>query len=78
LVAVKLLQMSAAKSSSGGTEGAIERFVREARAVAALDHPNIVRVHDMERTGATPFMIMEYVDGSSLHSVVSAGAPLSA
>lgn len=73
LVAVKLLQLNAVKSSTGGTEGAIERFVREARAVAALDHPNIVRVHDMERAGTTPFMIMEYVDGSSLHHVVSLG-----
>src|SRR5580704_15772182 len=66
LVAVKLLKRGAADMSQGGQAAAVERFVREARAVAALDHPNIVRVHDMELTGAIPFMVMEYVDGSSL------------
>jgi phosphate ABC transporter phosphate-binding protein len=71
LVAVKLLQSSAAEMTRGGQAAALERFVREARAVAALDHPNIVRVYDMERSGTVPFMVMEYVDGTSLHQVVA-------
>src|SRR5262249_58429326 len=37
---------------------------------------NIVRVHDMDRAGATPFMVMEYVDGTSLHQVVAGHGPL--
>jgi phosphate ABC transporter phosphate-binding protein len=76
LVAVKLLQRGAADMSQGGQAAAVERFVREARAVAALDHPNIVRVHDMELTGAIPFMVMEYVDGSSLHQILAQAGPL--
>jgi phosphate ABC transporter phosphate-binding protein len=76
LVAVKLLQKAAADMTQGGVAAALERFVREARAVATLDHPNIVRVHDMERAGAIPYMVMEYVDGTSLHQIVAQGGPL--
>src|SRR5262245_28001193 len=65
LVAVKMLQRAAGESARGGLSAAVERFLREARAVAALDHANIVRVYDMERAGGVPFLVMEYVDGSS-------------
>src|SRR5580698_5496189 len=75
LVAVKLLQRAAADMTQGGQAAAVERFIREARAVAALDHPNIVRIHDMELTGTIPFMVMEYVDGNSLHQVASQSKP---
>ncbi len=73
VVAMKL--MTAQEPGSGGT-GATERFFREARAVAALDHPNVVRVFDMDRTAFGPFLVMEYVDGSNLHAVVARGGPL--
>src|SRR5262245_34681213 len=76
LVAVKVLQRATASGSHGGPAAAIERFLREARAVAALDHPNIVRVFDMERVGNVPFMVMEYVDGASMHQIVSRFGPL--
>lgn len=50
------------------------RFHREAQAVAALDHPNIVRAYDVdhETDGANEihFLVMEYVQGRSLHEVV--------
>ncbi len=72
LVAVKLLQMSGASMP-----GATERFLREARAAAALDHPNIARVFDVDKAGATPFMVMEYVDGTNLHQLVADHGPLS-
>ncbi|QEL18363.1 phosphate ABC transporter substrate-binding protein PstS [Limnoglobus roseus] len=65
LVAVKVLHAVAAQAA-----GFTDRFFREARAVAQLDHPNIARVFDMDRVGSTPFMAMEYVDGSDLHSIV--------
>jgi len=45
---------------------AIERFLREARAAAALDHPNIVRLHDVGQFGNTHYLVMEYVDGAPL------------
>lgn len=47
-----------------------ERFFREARAAAALDHPNIVRVFDMNREGKLLYLAMEYVEGASLQTVI--------
>lgn len=70
-VAVKLLSTEQAKDISN-----VERFYREARAVAALDDPNIVRVYDVERDDRQPLMIMEYVDGVSLHDLVTRKGPL--
>jgi serine/threonine protein kinase len=51
--------------------GARKRFVREARAAAALDHPNIVRVFDVNMTHEPPYLVMEFVDGVSLQAAVS-------
>src|SRR5204862_7478612 len=53
-----------------------ERFLREARALAALDHPNIVRAYDLDRDGNRDFLVMEYVDGVSLHDLVTKLGPL--
>jgi serine/threonine-protein kinase len=49
---------------------AIEAFQREARAVAALDHPNIVRIFDVSSHNDTPFLVMEYVEGDSLQQMI--------
>lgn len=49
---------------------AIKRFFREARAVASLNHPNIVRVFDIDRADKLHFMVLEYVDGPNLHELV--------
>ena len=54
-----------------------ERFAREARAVAALNHPNIVTVHSVEQIADTHFLTMELVEGRTLHDVLPArGLPL--
>jgi serine/threonine protein kinase len=45
---------------------AIERFSREARAAATIDHPNVCRVYDVGRIGDTPFLTMAYVEGPTL------------
>ena len=47
-----------------------ERFFREARAAATLDHPNIVRVFDMNREGKLLYLVMEYVEGASLQTII--------
>ncbi len=44
----------------------VERFFREAQALAQLGHPNIVRVYDMGQRGPFLYILMEYVDGVSL------------
>ena len=48
------------------TPDARERFLREARAAAALNHPNIVAVHDVGEEHGVPFFVMELVEGRSL------------
>jgi eukaryotic-like serine/threonine-protein kinase len=45
---------------------ALARFEREARAIAALSHPNIVALHDVGRAHGAPFAVMELLDGESL------------
>ncbi len=55
----------------------LERFYREARSVAALDHNNIIRAYDVDRDGDTHFFVMEYVPGIDLRKRVrSADQPL--
>jgi len=49
---------------------ALERFLREARSAAALDHPNIVRIFDVARHNEVPYLVMEYVDGETLQQVL--------
>jgi eukaryotic-like serine/threonine-protein kinase len=53
------------------------RFEREAQAIAALNHPNIVTIHSVEEADGTPFLTMEMVDGKPLTDVIPRdGLPL--
>jgi serine/threonine protein kinase len=70
-VAVKVLFADHAQDSK-----ALERFYREARAAAALDHPNIVRAYDAGRLGRLHYLAMEHVDGVSLRHLVGTRGPL--
>lgn len=54
----------------------LERFYREARAVAALDHPNIVRAYDIDQDENIHFLVMEFVDGPNLQDLVKKVGPL--
>jgi serine/threonine protein kinase len=61
LVAVKMpLQRWA------GDPGFLKRFRHEANAMAAVDHPNVIKIHDVYDKNKPPFIVMEYVDGESL------------
>ncbi len=70
-VAIKVLPAAKAKDPS-----ALDRFYLEARAVAALDDPNIVRAYDIDNDGPLHFLVMEYVDGSSLQELVARHGPM--
>src|SRR5262245_27082708 len=54
----------------------LERFRREARAAALLDHANIVRVFDFRQEGPLHFIVMEYIDGPNLQQMVNRRGPL--
>ncbi len=64
-VAVKTLHRQFAEDP-----GFVERFRRESQAAAALSHPNIVAVHDWGQDGDTYFMVMEFVEGQDLSTVI--------
>jgi serine/threonine protein kinase/Tol biopolymer transport system component len=52
-----------------------ERFEREARAVAALNHPHICTLHDVGQQDGTDYLVMEYLDGQTLAQRLEKGAP---
>ncbi|MTB65025.1 Stk1 family PASTA domain-containing Ser/Thr kinase [Streptococcus sp. zg-86] len=56
---------------------AVQRFQREARAMAELDHPNIVRISDIGEEDGQQYLAMEYVDGLDLKRYIKENAPLS-
>src|SRR5258708_28030556 len=67
-VAVKILPKNlAAKPET------IERFKREARALAALNHPNIVTIYSVEQADSTHFLTMELVEGRPLSDLIPKG-----
>ncbi len=51
----------------------LRRFEQEARAASALNHPNVVTVHDVGREGDVAYLAMELVDGDSLRSLLARG-----
>ena len=58
-------------------EDFVQRFLREARMAVRLDHPNIVQVFDLGQRHGMHYIVMEYVAGSSLESVIESGERLS-
>jgi serine/threonine protein kinase len=51
----------------------LSRFEKEARAVSALNHPNIVTIHEIAEAGSFRFLVMELVSGSTLRQLLAAG-----
>ncbi|MFO0806826.1 MAG: serine/threonine-protein kinase [Gemmataceae bacterium] len=64
-VAVKVLPPAKAEQPA-----ALGRFYREARAAGSLQHNNVVRTHDIDQDGNLHFIVMDYVDGSDLLTIV--------
>ncbi len=71
-VAVKLLHPALA-----GEPAFLARFEAEARAVASLRHPNILRLYDSGRDEAGPYLVMELLEGGSLRAILDRGSLLS-
>ncbi len=71
IVAVKILRSEIVKEP-----GVLRRFLREARAAARLQHPNIVTVHMVGETeDGVPYLVMEHIDGVSLEAICEAQGP---
>src|SRR5260370_29982116 len=64
-VAIKIISQAALQHPE-----ALARFHREALAVARLEHPNIVTAHDADQAGDIHFLVMQYVDGEDLSTMV--------
>ncbi len=65
------------RSISLGTQGSAEimelykaKFIKEAKTIAKLDHPNIIHIHDVFAENNTAYYVMEYIDGESLSALV--------
>ena len=71
-VAIKVMH-----ENLGADTDFVARFDREARAAAKLSHPNVVSVFDQGMDGERPYIVMEYVEGSTLRQVLSREAPVS-
>jgi membrane-associated phospholipid phosphatase len=67
-VALKVLPAASVNSPEK-----LERFRSEARAVAAMNHPNIVTIHGVEEVGGVHFLAMELVEGETLREVIPTG-----
>ena len=69
-VAVKLIRLDNTVDAQQDEERAA-RFRREAKAIARLNHPNIVSLYDYDESEGTLYMVMEYVEGQSLEQMLN-------
>jgi Tol biopolymer transport system component len=70
-VAIKILPPAFAQDA-----GRLSRFAREARTLAALNHPNIAHIHELEEAGGASALVMELVEGDDLSTLIDRGPML--
>jgi len=68
IVAIKVLP-----PDKTGESDRRRRFFQEAQAASALNHPNIITIHDIVSDGGTEYMVMEYVAGKTLLELIPQG-----
>ena len=72
-VAIKTVNMSTDQEEMEDYEA---RFNQEAKAAGGLNHPNIVTIHDIGRSGTVAYMAMEFLEGRELRTLMKPGEPL--
>jgi len=72
-VAVKTVNITLEREHADKYEA---RFYQEAKAAGGLNHPNIVTVHDVGKSGDVVYMAMEYIEGVELKTLIGEGRPL--
>ena len=72
-VAIKTVNMNLTPEEAKGYEA---RFYQEARSAGSLNHPNIVTIYDVGKSGNLAYMAMEFLQGEELRSLLSSGQPL--
>jgi serine/threonine-protein kinase len=72
-VAVKTVNITLEREYADKYE---KRFYQEAKAAGSLNHPNIVTIHDVGKSGDVVFMAMEYIEGVELRTLIGEGKPL--
>ncbi len=72
MVAIKIMTISYTDQPD-----LLQRFYREAKATANLQHPNIVTVYELGEHEGSPYLAMQYLEGASLDSILRSGQPLS-
>src|SRR6204780_4893755 len=71
LVAIKMMTVGYADDSE-----LLKRFYREAQSAGKLQHPNIVTIYDLGDEDGNPYMVMEYLEGESLESIIASRRPV--
>jgi serine/threonine protein kinase/tetratricopeptide (TPR) repeat protein len=66
IVAIKIMSKEDEKAPTGAI-----RFLREARAASAINHPNIVTIYEIGETDAHSYIVMEYIEGRSLRNLIT-------
>lgn len=69
-VAIKVLSLSQGEDSEVSNEEVVKRFQREAKAIAKLNHPNIVNIFDIGEEDGCYYMVMEFLEGNSVGNIL--------
>ena len=69
MVAIKILPQDLASDPKR-----LQRFIQEAKAASALNHPHILTIHEIGATGASPFIATEFIDGETLRLRIRTGS----
>jgi serine/threonine-protein kinase len=73
IVAIKTVALGLSDTE---TESFERRFIREAKSAGRLNHPNVVTIHDVGKSGDVAYIAMEFLDGRSLRSILDSGVVL--